>query len=47
MIGLIIMWAAAIGTMMAALWVYRHNHGKREKKNCIWILDSMMKTMKK
>jgi len=33
MIGLIIMWAAAIGTMMAALWVYRHNHGKRVKNN--------------
>ena len=33
MIGLIIMWGAAIGTILAALAVYRYNTGKLKKNN--------------
>ena len=33
MIGLIIMWGAAIGTILAALSVYRYNTGKLDRNN--------------
>ena len=33
MIGLIIMWAAALGTMIAANWIYRYNKNKLKKNN--------------
>ena len=33
MIGLIIMWIAAVGTVMAALSMYRYNKGKLLRNN--------------